>query len=123
MAKRILTKETLDKQVTGQTSTSPFMSIREGANRKVSFDNRDKLGDKIDKLTVLLGREAAKDNHEKRPFNPQNIKEEEVDKIGILVKETIRAETDQTIGQIVEIEDSLETGLGLSRITEETILR
>ena len=26
-AKRILTKEKLDKQLTGQTSTSPFMSI------------------------------------------------------------------------------------------------
>ena len=48
-AKRILTKEKLDKQLTRQTSTSPFMSIREGANRKVSFDTRDKFGDKIDK--------------------------------------------------------------------------
>ena len=49
--KRILTKEKLDKQLTGQTSTSPFMSIREGANRKVSFDTRDELEDKIDKLS------------------------------------------------------------------------
>ena len=47
------------------------MSIREGANRKVSFDTRDKLGDKIDKLTVMLGRLAAKDNSKKRPFKPQ----------------------------------------------------
>ena len=65
MATRILTKEKLDKQLTGQTSTSPFMSIREGVNRKVSFDTRDKLGNKIDKLTVMLGRLAAKDNNEK----------------------------------------------------------
>ena len=50
-AKRILTKEKLDMQLTGQTSTSPFMSIREGANRKVSFDTRDELGDKMDKLS------------------------------------------------------------------------
>ena len=71
MAKRILIKENLDKQLTGQTSTSPFMSIREGANRKVSFDTRDKLEDKIDKLTVMLGRLAAKDSNEKRPFMPQ----------------------------------------------------
>ena len=71
MAKKILTKEKLDKQLTGQTSTSPFMSMREGTNRKVSFDTRDKLGDKIDKLTVMLGRLAAKDNHEKRSFKPQ----------------------------------------------------
>ena len=47
------------------------MSIREGDNRKVSFDTRDELGDKIDKLTVMLGRLAEKDNNEKRPFKPQ----------------------------------------------------
>ena len=69
------------------------MSIREGTNRKVSFDTRDKLGDKIDKLTVMLGRLTAKDNHEKRPFKPQIYQEEE-DKIGILIKETISTETD-----------------------------
>ena len=61
----------LDKQLTRQTSTSPFLSIREGASRKVSFDTRDKLGDKINKLTVMLGRLAAKDNSKKRPFKPQ----------------------------------------------------
>ena len=70
-AKRILTKEKSDKQLTGQTSTSPFMSIREGANRRMSFDTRDELGDKIDKLTVILGSLAAKDNNEKIPFKPQ----------------------------------------------------
>ena len=71
MAKRILTKEKLDKQLTGQTSTSQFMSIMDGTNRKVSFNTRDELGDKIDKLTVMLGRLAAKDNCDKRTFKPQ----------------------------------------------------
>ena len=33
-AKRIPTKEKLDKQLTGQTSTSPFMSIREGQTKQ-----------------------------------------------------------------------------------------
>ena len=51
-AKRILTKEKLDKQLPGQVSTSPFMNIREGASRRVSFDTREELGDKIDKVTV-----------------------------------------------------------------------
>ena len=69
--KRILTKEKLDKQLTGKASTSPFMSIREGTSRKVSFDTRDKLGDKIDKLRVMLGKLAAKESNEKRPFKPQ----------------------------------------------------
>ena len=66
-----MTKEKLDKQLTRQTSNSPFMSTREGTNRKVSFDTRDKLGDKRDKLTVMLGRLAAEDNNEKRPFKLQ----------------------------------------------------
>ena len=47
--KRILTKEKLDKQLTGQTSTSPFMNVRDGTERKVSFNTRDELGDKKDK--------------------------------------------------------------------------
>ena len=70
MAKRILTTEN-GQAADWKASTSPFMSIREGASRKVSFDIRDKLGDKIDKLTVMLGRLAAKDSNEKRPFKPQ----------------------------------------------------
>ena len=47
------------------------MSIREGTSRKVSFDTRDELGDKVDKLTVMLGRLAAKDSNKKRQFKPQ----------------------------------------------------
>ena len=92
-AKRILTKENLDKQLTRQTSTSPFMSIREGANRIVSFDTRDKLEDKIDKVTVMLGRLAAKDNNEKRPFKPQIYQSREEDKTEVIVRETIRIGT------------------------------
>ena len=41
--KRILTKEKLDKQLTGQTSTSPFMNNRDEIERKVSFNARDEL--------------------------------------------------------------------------------
>ena len=74
MAKRILTKEKLDKQLTGQTSTSPFMSVREGTDRRVSFNTRDELGDKIDKLTVVMSKLTAKDSHERKPFKPQIYK-------------------------------------------------
>ena len=73
-AKRILTKEKLDKQLTGQTSTSPFMSIREGMDKRVSFNARDELGDKIDKLTIVMSKLSATDNHERRPFRPQMYK-------------------------------------------------
>ena len=73
-AKRILTKEKLDKQLTGQSSVSPFMNVRDGTERKVSFNTRDELGDKIDKLTVVMSRLVAKDIHEKRPFKHQIYK-------------------------------------------------
>ena len=69
--KRILTKEKLDKQLTGQTSASPFLNIRQGTERKVSFNARDELGDKIDKLTAVMSRLAARDTSKKRPFKPQ----------------------------------------------------
>ena len=71
MTKRILTKEKFDKQLTGQTSTSPFMSVRDKTDRKVSFNTREELGDKIDKLTVIMIKLAAKDSHERKPFKPQ----------------------------------------------------
>ena len=55
-AKRILTKEKLDKQLAGQSSASLFMNIRDGTEGRVSFSARDELGDKIDKLTVAMSR-------------------------------------------------------------------
>ena len=63
-AKRILSKETLDKQLKGQASTSPFISIRDGTERKVLFKARDELGDKIDKMTAMMGRIAVKDSND-----------------------------------------------------------
>ena len=50
------------------------MNIRHGTERKVSFNARDKLGDRIDKLTAMMGRLAVKDNNDKRPFKPQIYK-------------------------------------------------
>ena len=67
-------KREIRKQLTGQSSASPFMNIRDGTERKVSFNARDELGDKIDKLTVVMSRLVAKDNSKKRPFKPQIYK-------------------------------------------------
>ena len=47
------------------------MRFREGVSRKVSFNTRDELGDKIDKLTVMIVRLAAKDNNKTRSFKLQ----------------------------------------------------
>ena len=50
------------------------MSVREGTDRRVSFNTRDELGDKIDKLTVVMSKLAARDSHERKPFKPQIYK-------------------------------------------------
>ena len=50
------------------------MSVKDGTERRVSFNTRDELGDKIDKLTVVMSRLSAKDTHKKRPFKPQIYK-------------------------------------------------
>ena len=42
------------------------MTIRKGTSKRVSFDTRDKLGDKIDKLTMVMSKLAATENHERR---------------------------------------------------------
>ena len=73
-AKRILTKEKLDKQLTGQTPTSPFRSVRDRRDRRVSFNTKYELGDKINKLTVVMSKLAVKDSHERKPFKPQIYK-------------------------------------------------
>ena len=72
MAKRILTKEKLDKQLTCQTS--PFMSVRDGTDRRVSFNTREELGNKRDKLTMIMSKLVAKDSNERQPFKPQIYK-------------------------------------------------
>ena len=62
MAKRILTKEKLDRQLTGQSLSRPFMSIRDGHQRRVSFDMKEELGNKIEKLAVMIGKLATRDS-------------------------------------------------------------
>ena len=50
------------------------MSIRERTDKRVSFNTRDELGNKIHKLSVVMSKLAATDNHERRPFKPQIYK-------------------------------------------------
>ena len=50
-AKRILTKEKIDRQLAGPSSSTPFMNIKDSYNnKKVTFDTQDRLEDKTDKL-------------------------------------------------------------------------
>ena len=55
VAKRILTKEKIDRQLAGQSSSTPFISIKDSYNKKVTFDTLDGLEHKIDRVTVMMG--------------------------------------------------------------------
>ena len=53
-AKRMLTKEKIDKQLAGQSSSTPFMNIRDSQGKKVSINMQHDLEQKIDKLMVMM---------------------------------------------------------------------
>ena len=48
-----------------------FMSIKDNHSRRVAFETRDKLGDKIYKLKVMIGKLAARDSGSGRQLKPQ----------------------------------------------------
>ena len=89
------------------------MSVRDGTERRVSFNTRDELGDKIGKLIVVKSRLAAQDSHKKALSNHKYTKAGV--RTGLMVREVIRT------GQVVEIGDNLQI-LDPDRITEVTIL-
>ena len=70
-AKRKLTKEKIDKQLAGQTSSTPYMSVRDGHIKRVTFDTADDLEQKIDRLTVMIGKLVTEDEGQPKPFKPQ----------------------------------------------------
>ena len=70
-AKRILTKEKIDRQLSGQSSFTPFMSIKDNHSRRDTFVTGDELGDMIDKLTVRIGKLAARNSGSGKQFKSQ----------------------------------------------------
>ena len=60
IAKRILTKEKIDRQLSGQSSASmPFMKVSEGYHTSNIFNTQDRLDDKIDKMTSMMSKLTA----------------------------------------------------------------
>ena len=60
-AKRILTKEKIDRQLAGQTSLTPFMSIQDNHSKRVTFNTMDSLEQKIDRLMSMMGKLVTDD--------------------------------------------------------------
>ena len=59
----------MDRQLEGQSSSTPFMSIKDSHNKKVTFDTQDELEDKIDRLTVMMSQLATKDEGTNKDLN------------------------------------------------------
>ena len=89
------------------------MSVRDRTERRVSFNTREELGDKIDKLMVVMSRLVAKDSHEKDSSNHKYTRAEV--RIGLMVREVIRT------GRIVETGDNLQI-IDPDRATETAML-
>ena len=70
MAKRILMKEKIDRQLAGQTSSTPFMNIRDSYRKKVTFDTTDGIEQKIDQLMLMMGKLVTEDKGQNKPFKP-----------------------------------------------------
>ena len=67
----MLTKERIDKQLAGQTSSTPFMSVRDSQSKIVSFNTAGNLEQKIDTLTVMMGKLVTEEEGNPKPFKPQ----------------------------------------------------
>ena len=72
MAKRFLTKEKIDRQMTGQSST-PFMNIIEKRRKSVSFDTKDaleKTNENMERMTALMDKMYIKLEQKDVPYKP-----------------------------------------------------
>ena len=69
-AKRIFTKERIDRQLAGHSSLTPFMNVRAGYNGRkgVTFDMQDRLDGKIYMLTSMMSRLTAQGSNQNKPF-------------------------------------------------------
>ena len=69
-SQKILTKEKIDRQLVGQSSSTPFMSIKDSCYKKVTFDTQDSLEEKIDRPLVMMSNLTAKDDGLNKQFKP-----------------------------------------------------
>ena len=64
----MLTKEKIDKQLAGQTSSTPFMSVRDSQSKRASFNTADDLEQKIDRWTVMMDKLVTEDEGHSKSF-------------------------------------------------------
>ena len=73
-AKRVLTKEKLDKQLSGQAgTTTPFMKVGDisHSGKKVSFNVQDPIREQLENLTSVVYNMSMQKEGNNKPFKPQ----------------------------------------------------
>ena len=99
------------------------MSIKDSYNKKVTFDTQDGLGDKIDRLTLMMGKLTTRDNRTNRQFTPQIYQSKAGNRVDIfmihigMTEEIIKIGIDQ-IAETGEFNlvDKVEVDQGMNRI-------
>ena len=72
-AKRFLTKEKIDRQMNGQSST-PFMKLTDKKRKSVTFDARDileKTSENMEQMIALMDKMYIKLEQKEVPYKPQ----------------------------------------------------
>ena len=74
-AKRVLTKEKIDRQLSGQSGvTTPFMKVGDvhhSNNKTVSFNTDYLIREQLDSLTSMVYNMSIQKEEHNRPFKPQ----------------------------------------------------
>ena len=70
-AKRVVMKEKIDRQLAGQSSVTPFINMKDDSNKRVTFNMMDDIEQKLDKLTVMMGKLVTEDKGQNKHFKPQ----------------------------------------------------
>ena len=117
-AKRMLTKEKIDKQLVGQTSSTPFRSVRDSQNKRVTINTADNLEQKIDRLTVMMGKLVTEDEGTQNHLSHKCISPIEVEIRKEVITE-VDLEITMSIGDIQYITKISEVDLEVILAVEE----
>ena len=69
--KRILTKQKIDRQLAGQSSSMPFMNMKDWCINNVTFDTQDGLEEKIDKVILMISKLTTQEDSQSKQFKPK----------------------------------------------------
>ena len=72
--KRVLSKEKLDKQLSGQTANStPFMKMEDTVHpgKKIVIKPHDSIEEKLENLISMMYKMSIQQEEGKKPFKPQ----------------------------------------------------